>query len=46
MFRRLYFASPYRALVPLFFVAKLAVIALVITTLILYLTREPMSRRR
>ena len=41
MFRRLLMPTPYRALVPLVFIAKMAVIALVLAALILYVTREP-----
>jgi hypothetical protein len=45
MLRRLLMPTSYRALVPLLFVVKVAVIALVLATLILYLTRQEPSTR-
>jgi hypothetical protein len=45
MFRWLLMPAPYRALVPLLFVAKVAVVALVLAALILYLTRSEREMR-
>jgi hypothetical protein len=45
MFRRLLMPAPYRALVPLLFVAKVAVVAMVVVALILYMTRSERDTR-
>jgi hypothetical protein len=45
MFRRLLLPTSFRALVPLFFVAKVAVVALVIAAVMLYLTRQARDQR-
>jgi hypothetical protein len=45
MLRRLLLPTPYRALVPLLFVAKVAVVALVVVALILYLRQRERNPR-